>query len=109
MGGAVWSTLFLNGAVTYRGVPYQVVHKFWQDEAARAAYFSGNKAALHYRLASLGVERDIKNYYRDRFENEYALDQHIHQIMFDRTGYVGEAYQVDQRGRLVSKQYRKTL
>ena len=104
LGGTIWTALFLNGRVTYRGVPYQVIHKFLQDEPAKAAYFSGDKQALHYRLASLGIERDIKNYYRDRFDNEYELDRHIHQIMFDRTGYVGEAYQVNKYGRLVPKQ-----
>ena len=104
LGGTLWTALFLNGRVTYQGVPYQVIRKFLQDEPAKAAYFAGNKQALHYRLASLGIERDIKNYYRDRFDNEYELDRHIHQIMFDRTGYVGEAYQVNEYGRLVPKQ-----
>ena len=104
LGGAVWMGLFINGQVTYQGVPYSVIRKFLQDEQAKEAYFAGNREALHYRLASLGVERDIKNYYRDRFNNEYELDQYIHQIMFDRTGYVGEAYQVSKHGRLEPKQ-----
>ena len=103
LGGTVWSSLFVVGKITYKGVPYQVIQKFWQDEDAKAAYLAGDRQALHYRLASLGVERDIKNYYRDRFDNEYELDRYIHQIMYDRTGYVGEAYQVDKRGQLISK------
>ena len=107
LGGSVWAALFLDGKVTYRGVPYQVIRKFWQDEIAKTAYFSGDEQALHYRLSELGIERDIKAYYRAQpesdFENEYELDRHIHQIMFDRTGYVGEAYQVDRHGRLVPR------
>lgn len=98
--GATWVSLFLSGSVTYRGVPYEVIRKFWQDDEARAAYFSGDNQALHDRLGMLGVEQDIKRYYRDQFDSEYELDRYIHQIMFDRTGYVGEAYRVDASGRL---------
>lgn len=100
LSSTIWAVLFVEGKVTYRGVPYPVIHKFWQDEAAKDAYFAGDAQALHYRLATLGVEQNIKNYYRDQFENEYELDRHIHQIMFARTGYVGEAYRVDNQGRL---------
>ena len=102
-GSTLWVALFMEGKITYRGVPYSVVRKFWKDDAAKTAYFSGDKQALHDRLALLGVEQDIKNYYRHRFESEYELDRHIHQIMFDRTGYVGEAYKVDRHGRLISR------
>lgn len=98
-----WAVLFVEGTVTYKGVPYLVVRKFWQDEAAKTAYFSGDRQALHDRLSLLGIEQDIKRYYRGQFENEYALDRHIHQIMFDRTGYIGEAYRVDRHGRIISR------
>ena len=101
--GVAWAALFIQGKVTYQGVPYSVVRKFWQDEAAKAAYFAGDKQALHDRLSLLGIEQDIKRYYRPQFESEYELDLYIHQIMFDRTGYVGEAYQVDRNGRLISR------
>lgn len=101
LGSSVWTVLFVEGDITYRGVPYAVIRKFWQDEAAKTAYFSGDKQALHDRLGELGVEQDIKSYYRDQFNSEYELDRHIHQIMFDRTGYVGEAYTVDRHGRLI--------
>lgn len=103
--GLVWTHLFIQEQVTLAGVPYGIVRTFWNDKPARTAYFSGDRQALHGRLRSLGVEADIKAYYRDHFSNEYELDKHIHQIMFDRTGYVGEAYQVDNFGRLDSVEY----
>ena len=107
LGGSVWTSLFINEQVTLMGIPYRVVDKFWQSEAARNAYFGGDSQALHDELVSLGVEEDIKSYYRDRygdrFSNDYELDRHIHQLMFDRTGYVGEAYKVNNYGRLVSR------
>lgn len=105
VGAACWGGLFINEQVTLGGVPYRVVRKFWNSQAARDAYFAGDRQALHDQLSALGVENDIKNYYRDRFDNEYELDRHIHQIMFDRTGYVGEAYDVDNYGRLNSRSY----
>lgn len=105
VGAACWGGLFINEQVTLGGVPYRVVRKFWNSPSARDAYFAGDRQALHDQLSLLGVENDIKNYYRDRFDNEYELDRHIHQIMFDRTGYVGEAYDVDNYGRLNSRSY----
>ncbi|MGD1897247.1 MAG: hypothetical protein ACFB16_09895 [Phormidesmis sp.] len=102
LGSAVWTNLFIREQVTFGGVPYRIVHKFWNDKSARDAYFIGDRQALHDRLKALGVEEDIKDYYRDRFDNEHQLDRHIHQIMFDRTGYVGEAYKVDNFGQLSS-------
>ncbi|MEL7331043.1 MAG: hypothetical protein AAFN12_02280 [Cyanobacteria bacterium J06560_2] len=105
LGSATWTSLFVREQVTFAGVPYRIVDKFWNDKAARDAYFVGDRNALHDRLKTLGVEEDIKDYYRDRFANEYELDQHIHQIMFDRTGYVGEAYNVNNFGQLSSLGY----
>lgn len=100
-----WGGLFVSEQVTLGGVPYRIVRKFWRDKTARDAYFVGDRQALHDQLRALGVEGDIKDYYRDRFDNEHELDRHIHQIMFDRTGYVGEAYDVDNYGRLNSRSY----
>lgn len=105
VGGLTWGGLFVTERVTLGGVPYGIVSKFWQSKAARDAYFAGDRQALHYQLASLGVEEDIKDYYRDRFDSEGELDRHIHQIMFDQTGYVGEAYEVDNYGRLNFRSY----
>lgn len=105
VGGGIWINLFVTEQVTLGGVPYRIVNKFWQDKEARTAYFAGDSRVLHGRLQDLGVEADIKDYYRDRFPNEYELDQYIHQIMFDRTGYVGAAYQVNNYGRLISIEY----
>jgi len=104
-GGTGLMNLFVQEKITLGGVPYGIVRKFWQDSPARDAYFAGDSQALHARLKLLGVEEDIKVFYRDRFPSEYELDRHIHQIMFDRTGYVGEAYEVNKHGRLVSVEY----
>ncbi|MFK8182951.1 MAG: hypothetical protein AB8B99_06210 [Phormidesmis sp.] len=100
LGTATWTGLFVTEQVTFGGVPYRIVETFWNDKTARDAYFSGETQALHDQLSALGVEEAIKAYYRDQFDNEHELDKHIHQIMFDRTGYVGEAYQVNNQGQL---------
>ncbi|MGB3295548.1 MAG: hypothetical protein WBB01_21400 [Phormidesmis sp.] len=105
IGASTWVALFMSGRTTLGGVPYSIVNKFWQDEAAKTAYFGGDRQALHDRLSELDVEADIKDYYRSRFSDEDELDRYIHQIMFDRTGYVGEAYKVDNYGRLSWKGY----
>ena len=104
-GGLIWTNLFIKEQVTFAGVPYRIINKFWNDTPARTAYFAGDRQALHDRLQTLGVEEDIKAYYRDRFSSEYELDKYIHQIMFDRTGYVGEAYQVNNFGELNAIEY----
>lgn len=105
LGGAAWTILFVNEQVTVGGVPYRIVHKFWQDKAARDAYFAGDRQALHDELSSLGVEDDIKDFYRPKFDSEYELDRYIHQLMFNQTGYVGEAYEVDNYGQLRPRSY----
>ncbi|MEO0989159.1 MAG: hypothetical protein AAFY20_27005, partial [Cyanobacteria bacterium J06639_14] len=43
-------------------------------------------------MSDLGIEREIKDYYRSRIQDPVELDRHIHQVLFDRTGYVGENY-----------------
>lgn len=99
-GAVVWSALFVTERVTLGGVPYRIVRKFYLDKSSRNAYFAGDSQALHDRLSAIGIENDIKDYYRPQFSDEGQLDLHIHQIMFDRTGYVGEAYAVNKLGQL---------
>lgn len=97
MAVGTWVVLFTTGAVTLGGVPYTIILKVWQNPAARSALLGGEETELHNLMGSLGIEYDIKEYYRDRIKDPVKLDQHIHQILFDRTGYVGENYTV--RGR----------
>lgn len=97
----VLTAVILGPSLTIEGVPVSIVVKFLQDEPARAAYFSGNKQGLHARLQELRVEEEIKAYYRPQIPDEIELDQHIHQIFYDTTGYVGMAYQVNAQNRLV--------
>jgi hypothetical protein len=86
--------------LTYKGVPVRILVDFVEDSAARRAYFAGNKRALHNRLKELGVEEQIKDFYRPQFKDEQELDLYIHQLMYDNTGYVGAAYIVDGEGKL---------
>ena len=97
MAVGTWVVLFTTGVVTLGGVPYTILLKVWQNPAARSALLGGEETELHNLMGSLGIEYDIKEYYRDRIKDPVKLDQHIHQILFDRTGYVGENYTV--RGR----------
>ena len=89
--------------LTYKGVPVRILVHFLEDEQARSAYFAGQKTALHGRLKALGVEEQIKDFYRPQFQNEQALDLHIHQLLYDNTGYIGAAYAVDAEGQLIPK------
>ena len=97
MAAGTWVILFTTEVITLGGVPYSVLMKVWQDPTARAALLGSDETELHDLMGTLGIEYDIKEYYRDRIQDPVKLDQHIHQILFDRTGYVGEAYTV--RGR----------
>ena len=90
--------------ITIGGVPFSIVVRFLQDDTARAAYFSGNGTQVHDRLSEMGIEEQMKAFYRDRVSDETQLDQHIHQILYDRTGYVGKAYRVNSQGILVLQQ-----
>ncbi|MBD1870368.1 hypothetical protein H6F88_18270 [Oculatella sp. FACHB-28] len=87
--------LFVQGRLVIGGVPSGIIMEFLQDDLARSAYFSGNSTALHDRLDEIGIEEAMKDYYRPQISDEVVLDQHIHQILYDRTGYVGEDYQVN--------------
>ncbi|MEM9266437.1 MAG: hypothetical protein AAGA46_13000 [Cyanobacteria bacterium P01_F01_bin.13] len=92
-----WVVLFTTGAITLGGVPYSVLMKVWDNPAARSALLAGKETELHDLMNNLGIEYDIKEYYRSRIQDPVKLDQHIHQILFDRTGYVGDAYTIKGR------------
>jgi hypothetical protein len=100
---AVFGLWLASPILTYKGVPLNILLKFVADSTARKAYFSHNKEALHARLQEMGVEESIKAYYRPTIQNEQELDRHIHQLMYDSTGYVGKAYTVNAQGLLVSR------
>lgn len=87
--------------ITVGGVPFSMIVSFLQDDTARAAYFDGDSTKVHDRLSEMGVEEQMKAFYRARMQDETNLDQHIHQILYERTGYVGKAYRVNSQGVLV--------
>lgn len=89
--------------LTIADVPLSIVIRFLQDETARNAYFTGDGQKLHDRLNQMGVEEQIKDFYRPQIPDEVALDRYIHQLLYDRTGYVGKAYQLNGQGVLVLK------
>lgn len=91
-------------SLTIGQVPIPILLKFIADQPARAAYFGQDKQALHDRLVALGIEEEMKAFYRPQIQDEVKLDQHIHQIFYERTGYIGEAYSVNAQGMLVLKQ-----
>ncbi|MBD2463282.1 hypothetical protein H6G89_19795 [Oscillatoria sp. FACHB-1407] len=99
----VFAILFISGRLVVGGVPSSIIMRFLQDDIARSAYFRGDKAGLHDRLDDMGIEAEMKTFYRPQIPDEAELDQHIHQILYDRTGYVGVAYTVNSAGVLVLK------
>ena len=102
LGGALWFAEF----GTIQGVPVPVVLQFLSDDTARNAYFSGDKQQLHDRLDRMGIEEKVKAFYRPKIQNEAELDRYIHQLLYNITGYVGLAYEVDAKGVLVPKKVR---
>ena len=90
-------------SLTYKGVPISILVDFFQDTIAREAYFAGNKKALHDRLKKLDIEEKIKDFYRPQIQNEKELDLYIHQLFYNNTGYVGEAYFLNAQGQLELK------
>lgn len=104
LAAGTWVALFTADMVTLRGIPYSVLNKVLRDKDSRAALLARNSKALHDRMNMIGVEYDIKRYYSDRIEDPVELDQHIHQVFYNLTGYVGENYVVV-RGKLVPKSY----
>jgi hypothetical protein len=102
----IWFVILTQGQLTIGGVPAPIVVNFVQDETARNAYFDGDKQKLHDRLQEMGVEEQIKAFYRPQFNgDEVKLDQHIHQLLYNRTGYVGKAYRVNRHGVLVLRRF----
>jgi len=100
---SLWVVLFTSGHVTLGGVPAPIIKKFVSDETAREAYLQGDRKKLHNRLDDMGIEEDIKAYYRPQIPDETQLDQYIHQLFYERTGYVGDGYRVSSQGVLVLK------
>jgi len=85
------------------GVPCSIILAFLQDKTARRAYFRQDGKALHDRLYTMGIEEQIKDFYRSRISDEVELDRYIHQLLYDRTGYVGRDYHVNIEDILVLK------
>jgi hypothetical protein len=102
LGGALWFTEF----GTIKGVPVAVVLQFLRDDTARNAYFSGDKQQLHDRLDHMGIEEEVKAFYRPQIQDEAKLDQYIHQLLYNITGYVGIGYKADAKGVLSPKKVR---
>jgi hypothetical protein len=95
--------LFFQDSIVIRGIPLSLIIKGIADWPALEAYLSGNKQALHARLEKLGFEEEVKAFYRPKIRNEIELDRHIHQVLYDNTGYVGKAYYVNSQGNLTLK------
>lgn len=89
--------------LTIAGVPLSIIEKFIRDPIAFQAYWEGDKRLLHERLKQLGVEEEIKAFYRPQIPDEIQLDWYIHQLLYERSGYVGEIYQVNSDGILEFK------
>ncbi len=99
-GGAMLAT---NSAMI-SGVPVSIIVDFLADETARNAYFKRDRRGLHDRLQAMGVEEEIKAFYRPKIRDEVKLDQYIHQIFYNNVGYVGDRYYVNSQGTLTLKQ-----
>ncbi len=94
---------FASGQLVINGVPLSIIAAFLRDKIARRAYFRQNRRALHDRLWAMGIEEQIKDFYRHQISDEIELDRYIHQLLYDRTGYVGRDYQVNTEGTLLLK------
>lgn len=94
------------GHLVVGGIPVSIISTFVQDDLARNAYLARDRKTLHDRLQALGVEEQIKAFYRPQIPDDIELDQYIHQIFYDRTGYVGLNYWVNSDGVLVLKRGR---
>jgi|GEM_PF-1513619 len=99
-----WGILFFSGVVTLGGLPSSVVVKFMTDPPALTAFFAGNNKGLHARLEKIGIEEDIKEYYRPQIPDEIELDRYIHQLFYNLSGYVGYNYNLDENRKLVLKE-----
>jgi hypothetical protein len=101
--GWIWTLMLTKGYVAIGGVPSPIIVSFFQNETARKAYFDGDSKKLSAQVQSMDLAEKLKPYYRPQFEDEAKLDLYTHQIVYDRTGYIGKAYQVNDRGLLVFK------
>ncbi len=101
--GWIWTLMLTKGYVAIGGVPSPIIVNFFQNETARKAYFDGDSKKLSAQVQSMDLAEKLKPYYRPEFEDEAKLDLHAHQIVYDRTGYIGKAYQVNSQGLLVFK------
>lgn len=94
----------VSGQLVISGVPFSIILTFLRDKTARRAYFRKDSSALHDRLWSMGIEERIKDFYRPQLQDELEVDRYIHQLLFERTGYVGKDYQVNPEGILFLKE-----
>ncbi len=101
--GWIWTEMLVKGHLAIGGVPSAIIVSFFQNEIARKAYFDGDSEKLHAQVQSMDLADKLKPYYRSQFEDEAQLDRYTHQILYDRTGYIGKAYQVNPQGILVAK------
>lgn len=106
--GWIWIEMLDKGYLAIGGVPSPIIVSFFQNEIARKAYFDGDNEKLYAQVQSMGLADKLKSYYRSQFEDEAQLDRYTNQILYDRTGYIGKAYQVNPQGTLVLKKLIKT-
>ena len=95
--------MLTKGYVAVGGVPSPIILSFLQNDSARIAYFDGDEEKLYAQIQNMNLAEKLKPYYRPQFAEEAKLDLHTHQILYDRTGYVGKAYQVSKQGVLTLK------
>ena len=101
IGAAAW--LLMRKSATVGGVPVPLIIKAFNDETARNYFLIGNKRAFHDRLERIGIKEEIKAFYRPQIHDEIKLDQYIHQIFYNDTGFVGDAYYLNSQGILTLK------
>lgn len=93
-----FSWLLTKKDATIAGVPGPLIVKAFTDKTALRYFLVGNKRAFHDRLEQMGLKAEIKAFYRPQIHDEIKLDQYIHQIFYNDTGYVGDAYYVNPQG-----------
>jgi len=100
----IFSILLLSNTLTIGGVPSSIIFKFLSNSEAVAVFFSHDKQRLHDQLQKIGIEEDIKDYYRAEIVDEIELDRYIHQLFYNLTGYIGFNYDLDSQKKLVLKE-----
>jgi len=99
--GAAW--MLTRESATIANVPVPLFVKAFEDGTARNYFLVGNTRAFHDRLERMGIKDAIKAFYRPKIHDEVKLDQYIHQIFYEDTGFVGDAYYVNSQGILTLK------